>query len=767
MGNGASVNITPVKGADRLNRDNSLVKSVQNGHGPRSRSTVSARTNRSDHSKSSGENYVPSKIVKMEGRRISLKFATFKFGDFRQLTFSELHHFYTDEDEKTLEEIPPPHSPYTRKNEFFDPDDYAEVDKCASGIPKSKATSGTLKTLVSLLTDQYEDDMSKVRAIYVWLTSININKLSHPLKNPKVGYTMFYLMKIKERLGNYSQLFNRMCNIAGIPCVVIHGYLKGNTYEIGQKLDIKTHYGEWNAVLISSQWRFVNAFWGACALGSEKAINAAQYKPDENYFVPDPQHLIHTHFPEEEKWQLLDDPITFKEWEGKAYLKERFFELELRLLSHQECEITTENGEIEMMFALPKKRAKNLKFMALVYIKEFNEWKILDDKKVQHDFIHVPIAEALVVKLRFPKRGVYRFELVGKDTTITEKDYDFDWVAIYKIKCEQAASPYSGFPRVGAAGWGPGNDHRLEDLGLTPLKHTQGMIFAKDGFTKLRFKFEEPELEDLSLSVKMITVKESLDEVPTETEGIRVESHDKHVIDIETTPGEESAACVFALVEDKTYGSVEVNICNYLIVSFPIDEITLKDIESTRKTLLLAIEQKKLDLLEKAVDIVETKNYERHMPKETETARDLIARLRNIQRLMHDVLALDNRVFAEIRSYPSPIPEIHDVMKAALLLLGNFEEETKYWDNVQALLGKIGKESIKRRIALFDIDTLELDIALGARKMLGNLLIDNVKQASAGAATFYVWIMGVIEEVERRNYKVIDNTFPRTKRQKK
>ncbi|CAG2252752.1 LRP4 [Mytilus edulis] len=410
---------------------------------------------------------------------------------------------------------------------------------------------------------------------------------------------------------------------------------------------------------------------GAHVLGSEKAVNAAQYKPDENYFVPDPHHLIHTHFPEEEKWQLLEDPITFKEWEEKAYLKERFFELELRLLSHQECEITTENGEIEMMFALPKKRAKDLKFMALVYMKEFNEWKILDDKKVQHDFIHVPIAEALVVKLRFPKRGIYRFELVGKDTTITEKDYDFDWVAIYKIKCEQAASPYSGFPRVGAAGWGPNNDHRLEDLGLTPLKHTQGMIFAKDGFTKLRFKFEEPELEDLQMSVKMITVKESLDEVPTETEA-----------------------------------------------------------------LLLAIEQKKLDLLERAVDIVETKNYERHMPKETETARDLIARLRNIQRLMHDVLALDNRVFAEIRSYPSPIPEIHDVMKAALLLLGNFEEETKYWDNVQALLGKIGKESIKRRIALFDIDTLELDIALGARKMLGNLLIDNVNQASAGRQHF-------------------------------
>jgi hypothetical protein len=40
-------------------------------------------------------------------------------------------------------------------------------------IPKSKIT-GTLKDLVSLLTDQYEDDTSKVRAIYVWLTSLVI-----------------------------------------------------------------------------------------------------------------------------------------------------------------------------------------------------------------------------------------------------------------------------------------------------------------------------------------------------------------------------------------------------------------------------------------------------------------------------------------------------------------------------------------------------------------------------------------------------------------
>jgi len=371
---------------------------------------------------------------------------------------------------------------------------------------------------------------------------------------------------------------------AGLHSKIISGYAKGADYRPGQSFTPGTNQHSWNAVYIYGTWCLVDCHWAARRIiGKQTTHEEFHYQLDEYFFLPDPHQLIYTHFPEEEKWQLLDDPIAFKEWGEKAYLKERFFELELRVLSHNQCEITTDNGEIEMMFALPKKKAKDLAFMVIIYLKEFNEWKLLDDKKIQHDLIHVPLPEALVVKLRFPKRGIYRVELVGKDTSITTKGYDFDWIAIYKVKSEQGASPYSGFPRIGAAGWGPGNGHRLEDLGLTALKHTQGLIFAKDGFTKVRFKFENPDLEDLQLSVKLISVKESLDDVPTETEGVRVESHDKHVIDLETTPGEESAVCIFALVEDKVYGSAEVNICNYLIVSFPIDEFTLKDIDSTRK----------------------------------------------------------------------------------------------------------------------------------------------------------------------------------------
>lgn len=71
MGNGASVDITPVKEASKRNRKGMVLKSARNGHTPRT--TESARTNNSDHSKSSGENYVPNKIVKMVSSRTNSK----------------------------------------------------------------------------------------------------------------------------------------------------------------------------------------------------------------------------------------------------------------------------------------------------------------------------------------------------------------------------------------------------------------------------------------------------------------------------------------------------------------------------------------------------------------------------------------------------------------------------------------------------------------------------------------------------------------------
>ena len=52
----------------------------------------------------------------------------------------------------------------------------------------------------------------------------------------------------------------------------------------------------------------------------------------------------------------------------------------------------------------------------------------------QYVFIHrTNNQETLSVKIRTPDPCTYRFELVGKDSSIREEGYDYDWIAIYKI----------------------------------------------------------------------------------------------------------------------------------------------------------------------------------------------------------------------------------------------------------------------------------------------------------------------------------------------
>ena len=55
-------------------------------------------------------------------------------------------------------------------------------------------------------------------------------------------------------------------------------------------------------------------------------------------------------------------------------------------------------------------------------------------------------------------------------------------------------------------------------------------------------------------------------------------------------------------------------------------------------------------------------------------------------------------------------------------------------------MGKTGKESLKRRVEEFDLDSVELDIALGARDLLHGCTLDEIRVVSAGAATFFVWV---------------------------
>jgi len=67
------------------------------------------------------------------------------------------------------------------------------------------------------------------------------------------------------------------------------------------------------------------------------------------------------------------------------------------------------------------------------------------------------------------------------------------------------------------------------------------------------------------------------------------------------------------------------------------------------------------------------------------------------------------------------------------------------WRNVQVLIGKTGKESLKRRVSDFDVEKLGMNVALKVKEMLTNYQLNEIRDTSAGAATFYVWVSSIVD----------------------
>lgn len=62
---------------------------------------------------------------------------------------------------------------------------------------------------------------------------------------------------------------------------------------------------------------------------------------DDFYFLTDPEEFIDSHFPDEERWQLLDAPVTLEEFELKVFKTSAFFTMGLRLIQPHRSHIFT------------------------------------------------------------------------------------------------------------------------------------------------------------------------------------------------------------------------------------------------------------------------------------------------------------------------------------------------------------------------------------------------------------------------------------------
>nr|KAG5696945.1 hypothetical protein BaRGS_015909 [Batillaria attramentaria] len=370
-----------------------------------------------------------------------------------------------------------------------------------------KLSNGTFRELVTYLSSNPEwDDLAKVRAIFRWVTSVDVFSLKMD-SAPAKQSPMEYFMKIQNNTGNHAHLFSGLCQMAGVHCEIISGMNKSAAYEIGKKADRKSMGAQWNAVYVRGDWHFVDAFWAsACVVGKKTGEWAlvdtdgnmeedeeevgdqgflfsflvrmvtegtTQHRINEFYFLPDPEELIWTHYPDKQEWQLLKKPVTVQQFEEHFYVRERFHILGMTVTpkSRLPCVLTTKDGEIDMEFGLPPQNSTNLRYKYMLYRSRTIMSEGSVDLFLDRFVLFEHHEDLLRFALRFPIKGTFKMDIYGLDINVSDV---FDLCCSYVIECPKAKANCLPLPDCPPLGWGP--VQKTKEAGLKAVSHKNAQV---------------------------------------------------------------------------------------------------------------------------------------------------------------------------------------------------------------------------------------------------------------------------------------------------
>lgn len=199
---------------------------------------------------------------------------------------------------------------------------YHSVDRIAYNVPRRY--NNDLNQLTDyLISKTPNNDRMKARVIFAWISyHILYDDYSYRQsgENPRkllthndTPFETFH--KRSGTCGNFAKLFTYMARRAGLNAVVVDGFAFGGGHA-------------WNAVQIDGKWELLdstNSYRAFNRVKSNKmyeiALNKHERRSKRNrdqlpkkinnkYFLLDPKEMILSHFPEEDRWQLLNPPVS-------------------------------------------------------------------------------------------------------------------------------------------------------------------------------------------------------------------------------------------------------------------------------------------------------------------------------------------------------------------------------------------------------------------------------------------------------------------------
>ncbi len=162
----------------------------------------------------------------------------------------------------------------------------------------------SLDAIAQYIKDHCNSSSEKIGSLYHWVTAnIKYDTDSNYYFNWSKSVNTIAEITLKRRKGvceNYAAVFTTLLQKTGIPSYVVNGYTK-----LAGAVTFSGH--SWSAVLLNNKWYLCDPTW-------DNGNN-------DRWLLVSPENFIETHMPFDPMWQLLNYPVTHKEFKQNSNSK--------------------------------------------------------------------------------------------------------------------------------------------------------------------------------------------------------------------------------------------------------------------------------------------------------------------------------------------------------------------------------------------------------------------------------------------------------------
>ena len=195
-----------------------------------------------------------------------------------------------------------------------------ETDPIMKSLPERDKTD--LKKFKEDLKDKVNnlDDEVKAKILFLWICENIAYDDDSFFSGKSVECEPEAVFRNGKTLcSGYARLFKNIGEYIRLEIQCVSCYSKGLGYEPGQTLTSTNH--EYNIIKLDNKYCPIDCTWGAGTIQEKKFVKHL----NEFYFLTDPELLIKTHFPANDRWQLTEKKYTLSDFLKWPQVFENFY----------------------------------------------------------------------------------------------------------------------------------------------------------------------------------------------------------------------------------------------------------------------------------------------------------------------------------------------------------------------------------------------------------------------------------------------------------